>query len=386
MDPPVESRPIAAPLTCQGCGAHLTPGSEYVDLGNEKYWHERCYTCQFCSGHISGTPLVEFGRLFHRACHTPAMHRCRRCKGSVDPTAVTMAGCRWHTRCFTCALCRQPMDVDSAVFRFMDCYHQHCVGPVMPNRSYFMPDGSLVRCPKTIAVVPGSRPVLLSAWPLVVVLPDFLTPEECQHFRAAASGRMEPSRTGIHLQQPGDPKDETMYEEGRSSTSYYISKGADPIVEAVERRAALVTGVPYEHISRPHIGHYAPGQQFAIHWDASTKTVTDTTVQGFVRVRTVLVYLNTPAGVEQPHLGGPKAVDCPSPDSGHTRFPLLGFSIAPTEGCALLFQNVDDDRERIPEALHAGLPVCCGEKWVMNIWGYNKPLVNGVVPHYRPRE
>jgi len=367
----------AAPLGCLACGTFFTPGSQYLDAGNKNCWHEQCYMCQFCSEPFTDSPVMELERLFHDDCSLAALDHCRRCKEPVESTDISMSGFRWHFRCFQCALCHESLDPDSAVFRFGDCYHEFCVVPVVPERGYFLPDDSVCHSAMT-AIFPGSRPVLLSKRPLVLLLPHFLTSEECAYLREAARVNLEPSQTGI--QQSLNPS--THYDAGRTSSSAFLDKGTDAVFESVERRAAAVVGVPYEHVSRPHIGHYSPGEQFAVHWDAHTKEVADADVHGFNRLRTVLIYLNSPAGVKLPHLEGPDSVNCPSPASGHTQFPLLGLSVAPTEGCAILFQNIDDNGERIPEAVHAGLPVCCGEKWIMNLWCYNKPLFEGMVPHY----
>lgn len=66
------------------------------------------------------------------------------------------------------------------------------------------------------------------------------------------------------------------------------------------------------------------------------------------RVRTVVMYLNTPEG------------------GGATTFPDVGVEVTPVRGNALFFSY---DRAHLsPRTLHGGAPVTASEKWVATRW------------------
>jgi prolyl 4-hydroxylase len=240
-------------------------------------------------------------------------------------------------------------------------------------------------------IVPVAPTQLLSDFPRVVTLPNFLTSEECAHVRDIVRSSLNPSELGTtRLNVSG------MKSDARTSTSAFIDQSKDAVIRAIEERVAHVVAVPHSHVGRLHVGHYSPGQRFAIHYDALTKAEMKVQTNGFTRIATVLVYLNTMHcdGKVTQDVQGPqyrtnyefvakKASElCPSPSNGHTQFPMLGVSVAPVEGTAIYFQNVDQDWERIAGSLHSGAPVCCNEKWVMNAWCYNQPLYEGMIARY----
>jgi hypothetical protein len=55
-------------------------------------------------------------------------------------------------------------------------------------------------------------------------------------------------------------------------------------------------------------------------------------------------------------------------EGGGTDFPRMNLCIKPKKGKAILFQNIDERFDLIPESLHAGCPVTSGTKWVANKW------------------
>lgn len=66
------------------------------------------------------------------------------------------------------------------------------------------------------------------------------------------------------------------------------------------------------------------------------------------RVRTVVMYLNTPEG------------------GGATTFPDVGVEVAPVRGNALFFSY--DRAHPSTRTLHGGAPVTASEKWVATRW------------------
>ena len=115
-------------------------------------------------------------------------------------------------------------------------------------------------------IVPVAPTQLLSDFPRVVTLPNFLTSEECAHVRDIVRSSLNPSELGTtRLNVSG------MKSDARTSTSAFIDQSKDAVIRAIEERVAHVVAVPHSHVGRLHVGHYSPGQRFAIHYDALTK-------------------------------------------------------------------------------------------------------------------
>jgi len=60
---------------------------------------------------------------------------------------------------------------------------------------------------------------------------------------------------------------------------------------------------------------------------------------------------------------------------GHTFFPTIDLSIKPEKGKAILFWNIDNNENIPKEALHAGLEVESGEKWIVTVWDHVKDYI-----------
>lgn len=99
---------------------------------------------------------------------------------------------------------------------------------------------------------------------------------------------------------------------------------------------------------------YKPGQYYKEHHDACCEggdVCTDFNSKGGHRILTVLIYLNNEF------------------EGGATRFKNLEIDVKPDPGDAVVFFPLAKDQKKChPYALHAGLPVTAGEKWVCNLW------------------
>ena len=93
---------------------------------------------------------------------------------------------------------------------------------------------------------------------------------------------------------------------------------------------------------------YLPGQEYAPHHDFGDD---GTPEQRFL---TLLLYIQLPD------------------QGGATSFPKAfdgkGLQVIPARGDAVLFYNMLPDGNGDDLALHAGMPVQKGEKWVCNLW------------------
>ena len=167
---------------------------------------------------------------------------------------------------------------------------------------------------------------------------SFLTPAECAYLAAAADPMFEPAptvdeRTGQLIINPVRTSD----------TAVFPWIAEDAVVHALNRRMAAASGTAVEQGEPLQVLRYAPGQQYRAHIDA---------VPGLdnQRILTFLVYLNA------------------NFEGGETRFLKSGLTVRAGAGDAILFENVDAEGRPDSDAIHAGLPVASGIKFLASRW------------------
>eukprot|EP01083_Nonionella_stella_P192008 710152_1 len=147
-----------------------------------------------------------------------------------------------------------------------------------------------------------------------------------------------------------------IYSEQRTSTSLFMPKSFDKIINSIENRAANIVGVNNENVEQLQLVRYTNGQHFGLHHDAGTlkrrnhnqfKQVARSSSDSryFVdimlpsRICSLFVYLTT-----SPIGGG-----------GETYFPEIGLKIRPQRGAAILFCNVDANNifKADPKLIHS---------------------------------
>lgn len=183
----------------------------------------------------------------------------------------------------------------------------------------------------------AAREILCEA-PSVVLIRGLLLPEECRYLTSMGAQHLQPSlvidtATGERIPNP-------------IRTSSGMSFGPtleDLVVNAINRRIAEATGTMVGWGEPLHMLRYRPGEEYRPHVDALPG-------ESNQRERTALVYLN------HEYRGG------------ETAFPELGFKVRGGTGDVLVFANVLEDGRGDPRALHAGLPVTAGEKWLATRW------------------
>jgi prolyl 4-hydroxylase len=180
--------------------------------------------------------------------------------------------------------------------------------------------------------------------PKVTRFPGFFTPNECAYLIEAAGPMFEPAptfdeRTGRPIMNPVRTSD----------TAVFPWIGENPAVHALNRRIAAASGTRPEQGEPLQVLRYAPGQEYKPHIDA---------IPGLdnQRILTALVYLNDDF------------------DGGETHFLKAGLTVRARAGDAILFANVDDEGRPNPEAVHAGLPVTRGVKFLASRWIREAPI------------
>ncbi|WP_153721245.1 2OG-Fe(II) oxygenase [Sporosarcina cascadiensis] len=172
--------------------------------------------------------------------------------------------------------------------------------------------------------------------PLIIVLDNVLSEEECDELIRLAADKVTRSKIG------------TTHEENelRTSSSMFIEESENLMIARIKKRISTIMDVPAEHGEGLQILRYTPGQQYRAHHDffSLESNVANN------RISTLVIYLND---VEQ---------------GGETFFPLLKFSVTPRKGMAVYFEYFYSNQMLNDLTLHGGAPVIEGEKWVATQW------------------
>ncbi|WP_318615277.1 2OG-Fe(II) oxygenase [Sporosarcina sp. YIM B06819] len=173
--------------------------------------------------------------------------------------------------------------------------------------------------------------------PLVVILGNVLSDEECDELIRLAKDNMQRSKIGATRE----------VNELRTSSSMFLQENENEIVARVEKRISAIMNIPLEHGEGIQILKYTPGQEYKAHYDFFSST---SKAANNNRISTLVMYLND---VEQ---------------GGETFFPKLNFSVSPQKGTAVYFEYFYTDNNLNELTLHGGAPVITGEKWVATQW------------------
>jgi len=171
--------------------------------------------------------------------------------------------------------------------------------------------------------------------PLIVLLGNVLSNDECDELIHLSQGRLNCSKVGA-MHQLNDI---------RTSSGMFFQDGESDLVARIETRTSQIMNVPIAHGENLQILHYEPGQEYKPHFDFFLSPSVKNN-----RISTLVIYLND---VE---LGG------------ETLFPKVNFSVSPRKGNAVYFEYFYNDPELNDRTLHAGTPVVLGEKWVATQW------------------
>ncbi|MCA1060542.1 2OG-Fe(II) oxygenase [Rossellomorea aquimaris] len=172
--------------------------------------------------------------------------------------------------------------------------------------------------------------------PLIIVLGNVLSHEECDELIQLSKDRVERSKIGNTRTVDGL----------RTSSSVFLEESHD-VVTRIEKRVSQIMNIPVEHGEGLQILNYKPGQEYKAHFDffsVSARPVKNP------RISTLVMYLND---VEE---------------GGETYFPKLGLSVSPQKGMAVYFEYFYDNQELNDLTLHGGAPVVIGDKWAATQW------------------
>ncbi|RFU71480.1 2OG-Fe(II) oxygenase [Peribacillus saganii] len=175
------------------------------------------------------------------------------------------------------------------------------------------------------------------AEPLIVVLGNVLSDEECDELIKLSKDRMQRSKLGVTRE----------VNEIRTSDSMFFQENESEFITIIEKRISSIMNIPIEHGDGLQILRYTPGQQYKSHFDYFSST---SSAAKNNRISTLIMYLND---VEQ---------------GGETFFPKLNFSVSPKKGMGVYFEYFYNDPSLNELTLHGGAPVIAGEKWIATQW------------------
>ena len=196
--------------------------------------------------------------------------------------------------------------------------------------------------PKKIA----DNVTLFSSDPIIYVVDDFISEDECQEFINCSKDKLQPA-TVIGLKEEQKLQD-------RTNEFAWLEHHANETIHEVSKRLSILVQMPIRNAEMFQVVHYESGTEYKPHFDSfdqSTELGKKYWEPGGQRMITALIYLNDVA------------------DGGATYFPELNISINPKKGNVLVFHNTISETTNInPRSLHAGMPVTSGEKWAANLW------------------
>ena len=196
--------------------------------------------------------------------------------------------------------------------------------------------------PKKIA----DNVTLFSSDPIIYVVDDFISEDECQEFINCSKDKLQPA-TVVGLDNEQKLKD-------RTNEFAWLEHHANESIHEVSKRLSILVQMPIRNAEMFQVVHYERGTEYKPHFDSfdqSTELGKKYWEPGGQRMITALIYLNDVA------------------DGGATYFPELNISINPKKGNVLVFHNTISETTNInPRSLHAGMPVTSGEKWAANLW------------------
>eukprot|EP00914_Ancora_sagittata_P009139 GHVO01017603.1.p1 GENE.GHVO01017603.1~~GHVO01017603.1.p1 ORF type:complete len:374 (-),score=93.66 GHVO01017603.1:40-1161(-) len=164
--------------------------------------------------------------------------------------------------------------------------------------------------------------------PPVMVMPDFLTGDECQHILDQCVDRWE-----------GEPG---------SRCSFTAKPQLSTCIERVALRVAAATNTDPHLIATPIVAKYLEGEEFVAYLDGDTVE------------QTLMVFLNDVA------------------EGGETDFPELGFQLRPHMGIGVLWRNVDENGRVDIRSAHQSLTSVGETKYVVMCF---VPRIDTAVPN-----
>jgi prolyl 4-hydroxylase len=226
--------------------------------------------------------------------------------------------------------------------------------PAQPNQAQAQPSGYQYTTPRFPlagnSIQTHDRAVRVAmriAQPMVAVLDNFMSNEECDELVQLSRAKLQRST----IVDPATGKDLVI--EDRKSSGTFFSLNENPLVARLDQRISDVMRWPVENGEGIQILNYQIGGEYKNHFDYFPPDDPGSALhiaKGGQRVSTLVMYLND---VEQ---------------GGETIFPAIHLAVSPKKGSAVYFEYCNDLGQVDTTSLHGGVPVIAGEKWIATKW------------------
>jgi prolyl 4-hydroxylase len=139
----------------------------------------------------------------------------------------------------------------------------------------------------------------------------------------------------------------------RKSKTCWIDR-TDGVAQNIINRVCKLTNKPVENAEQLQVVKYETNGFYNFHHDSvyeNNEESIEFLKRGGHRVVTMLMYLNDDF------------------ENGHTRFENLNINLKPPKYSGILFYPLDKNENQChPKALHGGLPITFGEKYIATVW------------------
>lgn len=166
------------------------------------------------------------------------------------------------------------------------------------------------------------------------VLKNVLTKDQCEHIKQLASKKLETSTVS---------KSRDIDEKIRKSETAWLKASEDPIVDKLIRNCVSMTDRPFRNCEDLQVLRYKPGGFYKPHQDCFKDDKNK-------RMYTFIIALNDEY------------------EGGETEFPNINKRYRLEKGDALFFNTLNNYECMTKKALHGGVSVKSGEKWICNLW------------------
>lgn len=190
--------------------------------------------------------------------------------------------------------------------------------------------------------------------PIIALLGNVLTPQECERLIELAKPRLKPS-TIVDYHTGGN-----LISDRRDSEGTFFAINESPFIATLDQRISEIMRCPIENGEGLQIVRYGTKAKNEPHYDflIPNHSTNQASIQrSGQRVSTLILYLND---VEE---------------GGETDFPEVGLSILPKKGNALYFEYFNSFKQLDLKSVHAGAPVKAGEKWIATKWMREKRFI-----------
>uniref|UniRef100_A0A0D6R2G2 Fe2OG dioxygenase domain-containing protein n=1 Tax=Araucaria cunninghamii TaxID=56994 RepID=A0A0D6R2G2_ARACU len=200
------------------------------------------------------------------------------------------------------------------------------------------------------------KPEIISWSPRIIVLHNFLSPEECDYLIAVARPRLHIS-TVVDFKTGKGIKSDV-----RTSSGMFLTREEKryPMIKAIEKRISVYSQIPVENGELMQVLRYEKGEFYRPHHDYFSD---EFNLKRGQRIATMLMYLSdgVQGGETYFPLGGDMECSC----GGKM---VKGICVRPKKGDAVLFWSMGLDGSVDQKSLHGGCEVVGGTKWSATKW------------------